>query len=591
VHQPTLFVTAAVAIALSGLLLWIARPAEQRFDPLSIWAISMACAAAGMVLAAVPSVQFVQLDLARALMLLGIGIAWTAAHRFAQQRPHLGAACAGAVIWLVAMQSPALRRWDALHTPLANAITGVYAIAIIAALRQVEPLRARRPAMILTGLYAGLLLLHGGLRLAGVQIGKSAGFMTDTGLLAAQVEAIGVALLMLAMTNERAERRVAEALTIAQDAAEARRRFLAHLSHEIRTPLNGVLALAHHLARDTSLKPVQAQQVDTLEAAGRHLLAIVNDTLDLARIDAGAVELVSRPFDPAVSAEGCLSLVRAAAVDKRIALRLTVDPATPPRVSGDSTRLQQILLNVLWNALKFTPAGGRVEMRVTQTNGIRFEVTDTGPGIPQAARERLFQEFSPLDPEFGGTGLGLAISARLATRMGGQLGYHPRPQGTGSMFRLDLPWDAVAPEPEAMPAPEASPQVTGLNLLVVDDVPANRFLLRTILTTEGHRATEAASCAEALIYLRTERFDAVLLDLRMPEVDGMETARRIRSLNDRVTASVPLIAVSADPAPETAAACYAAGMVGVITKPIERETLLAELQRLETSEPRLVSSA
>ncbi|MDR3537736.1 MAG: response regulator [Acetobacteraceae bacterium] len=347
---------------------------------------------------------------------------------------------------------------------------------------------------------------------------------------------------------------------------------------------------------------MQRQQVETLEAAGRHLLAIVNDTLDLARIDAGQVELVFRPFSPAVAAEDCLSLVRAAAVDKCIALRLSIDAAAPAMVSGDSTRLQQILLNVLWNALKFTPDGGRVALWVTMAGGLRFEVSDTGPGISQASWERLFKDFSMLDRSLGGTGLGLAISARLAARMGGRLGYHPGPHGTGSLFRLDLPWHATAPvaavpgaPAQARPAPEAKletpPASVGLHLLVVDDVAANRFLLQAMLTADGHRATEAASYAEALTYLGMERFDGVLLDLRMPGIDGLETARRIRALNDRITAATPLIAVSADNAPETLQVCLAAGMVGLVTKPIERPALLEELQGLVLRRARLVPSA
>ena len=606
--QSTLFVTAAVSLALSAILLWIARQPGRRPDPLTNWALAMMSGAAGLLLAATPVPMFFSRDIARALMLTGIGVSWFAARGFAGLPARLPVTFAGAAAWLLILRIPAIGDSPDARMALSCTIGGAYTVAIFLAMRVVEPLRARRPMLLVVALHATLYVVRAVLAATGLDAGHATPLLTAM-LLEAQVLPVAIAFLLLAMTNERAERRSATALAVAEGAAEARSRFLAQLAHEIRTPLNGVLGLAQHLRRDTTLRSQQQQQVETLEAAGRHLLAIVNDSLDLARIDAGHVELVFRPFSPAVAAEGCLSLVRAAAVDKRIALRLSVDPSTPATVSGDSTRLQQILLNVLWNALKFTPEGGRVALWVAMAGGLRFEVSDTGPGIPQASWERLFKDFSMLDPAFGGTGLGLAISARLATRMGGRLGYHPGPEGSGSLFRLDLPWHASAApaekEPDARPAappaanrdggrdaPAGTPApVIGLHLLVVDDVHANRFLLQAMLGSEGHTATEAASCAEALTYLGTERFDGVLLDLRMPGVDGLETARRIRALNNPAAAGVPLIAVSADNAPETEQACLAAGMMGLITKPIERAALLDALQRLARHRPRLVPSA
>jgi signal transduction histidine kinase/ActR/RegA family two-component response regulator len=584
--EPTLFVTTAVAVALSGILLWIARPPGRQLDPLSIWALGMGCGAAGLLLVATAGRDGLGNDLAKALLLLGVGVSWTAARGFAGQTAKPFAAVAGAVVWLIVLRLPLFETSESARLALSCGIGSVYTVATALALRHVEPLRARRPTLLLLGAHASLYAVRAGLAASGLDANHD-GPLTTVMLLEAQIHTISIAFLLLAMTKQRAEAAAAENLAVAENAAEARKRFLAQLSHEIRTPLNGILGLTQLLRRDSTLRAAQRQNVETLEAAGRHLIAVVNDSLDLARIDAGQVELVTSSFSPAVAAEGCLALVRPAAVEKRISLRLSIDPATPPIVCGDSTRLQQILLNLLWNALKFTPDGGRVALRVGQTASLCFEVSDTGPGVPPAERDRLFQDFAPLDRNAGGSGLGLAISARLAAWMGGRLSYHCGTQGVGSLFRLEVPWRApLAGVVE--PQPSARLRAGRLHVLVVDDVTANRFVLRAMLAAEGHSVAEASNCSEALASLRRELFDTVLLDLRMPGTDGIATARRIRALPEPRAATVPLLAVSADAAPETLQACLDAGMSGLVTKPIERATLLAELHRLELHRQRLV---
>src|SRR5208283_3358437 len=275
----------------------------------------------------------------------------------------------------------------------------------------------------------------------------------------AQLRVVGISFLALAMTKERAELAIARSRDIARDAGDARRRFLAQMSHVVRTPLNGVLGLAQVLLQDSRLLVDQRQHVATLEAAGRHLLAIVNDALDLAKIDAGHLAFRIRPFDPSEAMNACLALVRPAAEDKRIKLQLLLAAELPVTISGDTTRLQQILLNLLWNALKFTPQDGAVTLRVgAGADWLRCEVIDTGPGIPAEKEAMLFKDFARLDPNAAdGTGLGLAISARLAERMGGRLLYHPGPGGVGSLFRLELPWPAAEGLPEG--AQEEAPVV------------------------------------------------------------------------------------------------------------------------------------
>jgi CheY-like chemotaxis protein len=351
------------------------------------------------------------------------------------------------------------------------------------------------------------------------------------------------------------------------------------MSHEVRTPLNGVFGLAQVLAHDPRLLADQREHAQALEIAGRHLLSIVNDALDLAKIDADRLEFAARPFDPAATAEECLGLLRPTALDKHVALLLDRDAAMPALIVGDQTRLQQILLNLLSNALKFTPQGGAVTLHVApMPGGVRFDTIDTGPGVPPEQSHLLFKDFSQLDPSAGeGTGLGLAISARLAERMGGSLRYIPREDATGSIFRLVLPWPEAAVEPlrrRASPA-TATPK---LHLLVADDVRINRMVLRAMLTGVGHTVTEARGGGEVLELVGQHRFDMILLDLRMPDIDGMEVAARLRALPGW-TANAPIIGISADAMPETVQACLAAGMDVVLAKPVELDLLLNELQR------------
>lgn len=593
--QSTLFVAAAVSVALSGILLWIASTPGRRLDPLAVWGLGRGIGAAGLLLLA-SNDPLLSRHAANAVLLGAAGLSWAGARGFAglPARPVLSGA--GAAVWLIVSAITLPAGAEGLRLALGCGIGAAYMSGIAVAISRVERLRARGPILVLLTVHAGLYVARSALAATGLDVGHEVTLRTIL-LLETQVHPLATAFLLVAMRHERARRQGARALAEARNAAEARSRFLAHLSHEVRTPLNGVLGLAQHLSRASNLLPSQQRQVETLEAAGRHLLAIVNDALDIARIDAGQVELVYRPFNPATAAEGCLALVRTAANDKRLTLEFEMDPSTPAMVAGDSTRLQQILLNLLWNALKFTPTGGRIILRVAGTGGVRFEVSDTGPGIPEHALGRLFQDFSPLDPTYGGSGLGLAISARLATRMGGALAYHPGPAGSGAVFSLDLPWFPVSAPArsegtggEAASLKQAPNTAAGLNLLVVDDVAANRFVLTAMLNAEGHQATQAANCAAALVHLRKARFDAVLLDLRMPGIDGLETARRIRSLSNADAASTPVIAVSGDDSPATVRACEDAGMVGLITKPIERDLLMAELQRLKTSASRLIPS-
>jgi signal transduction histidine kinase/ActR/RegA family two-component response regulator len=546
-------------------------------DAITLWAIGMVLTAIGLVLLVAPAPAFVTVDLATGFLLVATGNTWTAARRFAGKPLKPLWALLGALIWLLARRFHSFEQ-PGVYMTLSWSIGAAYSFATAVAIWPdgTESLPARQAMLVLLILHG---LLYGG-RAAMAASGLDESFraaLSQAVMIETQFRVIGMAFLVIAMTKQRAENAIACSLKAAHQAVDARQRFLTHMSHEVRTPLNGVLGLAQLLARDNRLLADQRQHVKALEDAGRHLLAIVNDALDLAKIDAGRMDFVGRSFDLEEAADGCLALVRPAATDKHVTLALDADPSLPPLVVGDRTRLQQILLNLLWNAIKFTPVAGSVTLRIIPAElGLCFEIVDTGPGIPPDRRHRLFQDFSQLEPmPTEGTGLGLAISARLARQMHGDLSYHPSPAGAGSMFRLELPWPAASGMSEAMPQVDLEPSAGGLDLLVVDDVRVNRRLLQAMLTAADHRVVEVSNGPDALNLLARQPFHAVLLDLHMPGMDGYEVARRIRTRGS----DVAVIGVSADAMPETIRACLTAGMDAVVPKPVDRSALLTTLDR------------
>ena len=395
---------------------------------------------------------------------------------------------------------------------------------------------------------------------------------------------------------------IAAARDAARSATDAKSRFLAHMSHELRTPLNGVLGLAQALAVDPALAPAQRERARTLEAAGRHLVAVANDVLDLAKIEAGRFEL--RPTRVALPdlLRECADWVRAAASDKRVTLQIAVSPTIPASVLADSVRVRQLVLNFLSNAVKFTPPGGQVELRATAAAPprpgdpvkVRIEVTDTGPGVPDNLRKEVFGDFVQLGDRPDGTGLGLAIAAHIAARMGGRIGCGSNPSapgGRGAQFWTELPLEpATAPEDAAAPLPAAvggERRTRPLRVLVADDVPANLGVARALLESAGHMVTCVGGGAEAVAAVadRPEPpFDVVLMDVMMPEVDGQEATRRIRALPG-AQGLVPVVAVTAGAFPEDIAACRAAGMDEHVAKPIDRSKLLVVLDRLAGAGP------
>lgn len=371
----------------------------------------------------------------------------------------------------------------------------------------------------------------------------------------------------------------------ADRANQSKSRFLANMSHELRTPLNGILGYSQLLRRGGGLNAVQAKRVEAIEDAGGHLLRMINDILDLAKIEAEQVELKPVEFDPHQVAEMCLDSIRPMAETKNLGLSLIVAPDVPRLITTDATRLRQVLLNLLGNAVKFTLRGS-VELRMrVDGSTLRLEVADTGPGLSPAQHARLFQNFERLDAAAGmveGAGLGLAISARLAALMGGHIGHADNQRG-GSVFWLELPL-AATPLPTkaiAVDVPDGSPPMAGrvLRVLVVDDVAMNRDIAGSFLRAAGYDVTYAEGGVEAVAAAASADFDVILMDVRMPDVDGIEATRRIRFLKGP-RGQVPIVALTALAFPDQVETCRRAGMQGHVNTPFTFDMLRDAIARV-----------
>jgi signal transduction histidine kinase/ActR/RegA family two-component response regulator len=598
---PTLFIASSATAALLGLLFVALARRTPRVPGLARFGVAYLLGAAAVVLAgargAVPNL--VSIDLANALLLTCYGLIWSTMRAFRGRRTAPALVVAGAVAWLAACQVPAFYASLNARVALSATLLAAYCFAAAAEARRDRPFpgATRWIAVVLLGVHGAIYAVRVPLTLVSPLPGS--GFALPSGpwfallSLESLLHAVGMAFALLAMAKERADTESRRSLVAARDAAaqasEAKSLFLARMSHELRTPLNSVLGLAQVLARDPRLAADQREQAATLERAGRHLLAVANDVLDLAAVEAGKLPLRREPVAPGALLDGCAALVRPQAAAKRIALRQEVAPDAPAAVLGDATRLRQMVLNLLSNAVKFTPEGGEVRLRAARaapSGALRIEVGDTGPGIPPERRPLLFRDFTRLESspgqEFGGAGLGLAISAALARAMGGRIGCEDGPGGRGSLFWIELPLPEAAPPPEATapaPAREAGPR---RRVLVVDDVAPNRLVARILLEGAGHEVELAADGAEAVAAVQRGGFDLVLMDVHMPGVDGLEATRRIRAL-EGAARRVPIIALTADALPDQMERCHAAGMDGHLAKPLDRASLLAVVGRAEAA--------
>ncbi len=376
-----------------------------------------------------------------------------------------------------------------------------------------------------------------------------------------------------------------EATSRALAASRAKSEFLANMSHELRTPMGGILGMID-LAMDGQVNPAQKEHLETAKGCAQNLLALLNDILDLSKIEAGKMLLEKAPFDPREVARQCARSFSRQCADKGVELRENYDSSLPAQLVGDQLRVRQILINLLSNAVKFTSTGYvelSADYRADASSGgsVIFRVADTGTGIPRDKLEAIFEEFTQADGSvsrrFGGTGLGLAITRRLVELHRGAISVTSEP-GQGSTFTVDLRFEA-APKPVTGSAPKASIDTAtaeapgkAATILLCEDNTVNQRVMRAILEKQGHSVIIAGDGYEALKALEETAVDLILMDVQMPEMDGITAAKLIREKEQ--WRGLPIVAITAHAMNGDRERCLQAGMTGYISKPVAPKALV-----------------
>ncbi len=390
-------------------------------------------------------------------------------------------------------------------------------------------------------------------------------------------------------------RDLAAAAKHAEAATRAKSEFLASMSHEIRTPMNGVLGMLE-LTLGRSLDATARGYVEVAQASAGHLLEIINDILDLSKIEANRLELELVPFALDELVRATLTPLAHRAEEKGIRLTTDISAAVPRMVLGDPLRIRQLLTNLVGNAIKFTAHGAvDITLRASASDRVTLSVSDTGIGIPPERQASIFEAFTQADSgiarKFGGTGLGLSICAHLVSLMRGTLSVESK-VGEGSSFRCDLPLPASAPSVAKVPAHATPREARRLRVLVADDNEINVLVARRMLEKLGHTVVAAADGAKALAAIESEEFDVVLMDVQMPVMDGLTATRGIRAFESkraRSTPPVPIVALTASAMSSDALACEEAGMTGYLSKPFRLDELERTLEEATRERSRKAS--
>ncbi len=409
---------------------------------------------------------------------------------------------------------------------------------------------------------------------------------------------------LLAIFDDITERKqveeiLREARNAAHQANQAKSTFLSMMSHEIRTPLNAILGMGELLS-ETDLSETQNRCLTTLNRSGEALLSLINDILDLSRIEEGRLQLEPRPFDLLPFITETIDIFSFSAHDRGIDLQYRIDAGSPAAIRADPVRLRQVLINLLGNAIKFTSSGGvTLDVRHQPTAGkMIFSVADTGPGIPEEKRETIFHPFTQIDASTtrkqGGSGLGLTICRRIVELMAGEIHLDSQP-GLGSTFTVTIPYqtppmndelEKTAPAATVThphPPGEASRTMGNLKVLLVDDSEENRLVVEAFLQKTPCRVVSAIHGRAALELFEKEAFDLVLLDIQMPVMDGYETIRHLRRIQERRSnRPIPIIALTAHATTEDGKKIRAAGFDRHLTKPIRKKRLLQTIQDIHS---------
>ncbi|CAG2089833.1 RpfC protein [Xanthomonas arboricola pv. fragariae] len=409
-------------------------------------------------------------------------------------------------------------------------------------------------------------------------------------------------------------RQLTRATAEARRASEAKSRFLANMSHEFRTPLNGLSGMTEVLAT-TRLDDEQRECLKTIQASTRSLLALVEEVLDISAIEAGKLRINASDFAVHDTLQAIGLILEPQAKAKGLRYQATIAADVPPRVHGDAGHLQQILLNLVGNAVKFTDHGS-VQLKVAATDAsgragvlLRFEVLDTGIGVPVDMRPRLFEAFEQADTglarRFEGSGLGTTIARGLVQSMGGAIGFEENPEG-GSLFWFELPFGLATAKPAATPSPVlhetesttipgnviafADPflrhraRVRSMQILVADDHLANRLVLQRLLQKAGHRVTCVDGGEAVLDALAEADYDAAIVDLHMPGVSGLDMLKQLRVMQAGGKPGTPIVVLSADVTPESIRSCEQAGAYAFLAKPVAAIKLLDTLAEIAVNQ-------